>query len=812
MGLWRFIMRRRAERDLDDEIRFDLAEESRRLVERGEPADSARASAHRGFGNITRIKEETREAWGWAGAERLWQDLRFAFRTVRTNPGFSLAAVLTLAVGLGLCSFVFNTLDALILRPLPGAREPGRLVATQGPVAFAYFESYRDLSDVATAAAAYSGPVPFNLALENGDTAHTERISGHLVSLEYFSTLGAQPLLGRFFHPNLERRGGLPTAVVSERFWRTRLNADPNAIGRAVWINRQQATIVGVAGKDFHGLFPIAPADIFVPVTADPAVAPELAGNVLDDPASPVFRVFFRLAPGVKMRAAEAALDATTRQLDDAYGYRQPNGESVPRRVRLIRADGVAPYPTELRALVVVFFSAITALILTFTCANLAGLVLARASARRHELALRLALGIGRGRLVRQLVAESVLLAVAGGAGGLAATYAFIELLTRVVSASPLFRLAVQLTPDSRVAALTFLVSAATGVALGLLPALAITRTDLVAGLKAHPGAALGRYRRLGLRNLFVVYQVTAAMALVVIMGFMISGIQSGAGNPGFSSEGLSVFSLDPVRDGYSPAQAADVLAGLPERLTESNIVEAAALMDSRLFQQFALPDTTASIPAGGPGAGETIQRVAVHTVGPGFFATFGVPIQRGAEFSNRDVPAGPAVDAALPAVINHTAAELFGDTDPLGMVFRLDEKVLQVTGVVKYGLPPPFRVSPTPTVFLPLTVPDLQLPRPQGVAVVVRDGRTSTKRGGGCNASTRTSRCSMRARLEISWATCTPSSATRRPSTRWWGSLRSCSRPSGWPGSPLTPRCAVGRRSASAWRLARARRRSWAW
>ena len=190
------------------------------------------------------------------------------------------------------------------------------------------------------------------------------------------------------------------------------------------------------------------------------------------------------------------------------------------------------------------------------------------------------------------------------------------------------------------------------------------------------------------------------------------------------------MFSLDPVRDGYSPAQAADVLAGLPERLTESNIVEAAALMDSRLFQQFALPDTTASIPAGGPGAGETIQRVAVHTVGPGFFATLGVPIQRGAEFSNRDVPAGPAVDAALPAVINHTAAELFGDTNPLGMVFRLDEKVLQVTGVVKYGLPPPFRVSSTPTVFLPLTVPDLQLPRPQGVAVVVRGGPRPSAEG----------------------------------------------------------------------------------
>jgi cell division protein FtsX len=223
-------------------------------------------------------------------------------------------------------------------------------------------------------------------------------------------------------------------------------------------------------------------------------------------------------------------------------------------------------------------------------------------------------------------------------------------------------------------------------------------------------------------------------MALVVIMGFMISGIQSGAGNPGFSSEGLSVFSLDPVRDGYAPAQAAEVLAGLPERMTESNIVEAAALMDPRLFRQFVLPDTTASVPAGGSSAGETIHRVAVQTVGPGFFATLGVPIQRGAEFSNRNASAGAAVDAALPAVINHTAAELFGGTDPLGMVFRLEKKVLQVTGVVKYGLPPPFRVSPTPTVFLPLTLADLQLPSPQGVAVVVRargaDGVEQARRG----------------------------------------------------------------------------------
>ena len=735
MGLWRFFMRRRAERDLDDEIRFDLAEESRRLIECGESADSARASARRDFGSVVRIKEETREAWGWAGAERLVQDVRFAFRTVRTSPGSSLAAVLTLAVGLGLCSFLFNTLDALLLRPLPGAREPAQLVATQSPVAFAYFESYRSLSDVATATAAYNGPIPFNLALENGDAAHTERVAGHLVSLDYFSTLGTRPLLGRFFDPDLERRGGPPTAVVSERFWRTRLNADSLAIGRAVWINRQRATIVGVAEKGFQGLFPIAPADIFVPVTADPGVAPELAGNVLENPASRMFRVFLRLAPGVNITAAEAALDTKTRQLDETYGDRQPNQESVRRRAPLIRAGSVAPYPTEQRSLFVMFFSAMTALILTFTCANMAGFVLARAGARRHEVSLRLALGSGRARMVRQLLAESVLLAIAGGAGGLAATYGFVELLTRAVAASPLLRLAVQLTPDYRVAALTFLVSLAAGIALGLMPALAVTRTDLVSGLKGHPGASLAGYHRFGLRNLFMVYQITAAMALVVIMGFLVSGIQSGASrDAGFAAEGLSVLSLDPIRDGYSPDEAASILAGLPERLTEAGNIEAAALMDSRLFQQFVLPDRTASVPVGGPAAGETIQRVAVQTIGPGFFSTLGVVPQRGAEFSNRDFQSIATAPAAVPVVINHTAAELFNVTDPLGKIFRLEDTVVQVTGVVKYGLPPPFRVTSTPTVFLPLTAQDLRRARTQGVAVLLRtregEGLEQARRG----------------------------------------------------------------------------------
>ena len=288
--------------------------------------------------------------------------------------------------------------------------------------------------------------MPLNVAIDSGSAARPERTFGHLISLEYFSTLGANPFLGRFFDPDLERRGAAPTAVVSERFWRTRLNADFRAVGRALWINGERTTIVGVAGNGFHGLFPINPADIFIPVTADAAVAPELAEDVLDDPASRTFRVVLRLPSRTTMAAAEAAIDVRTRELDDQYGNRESARDGPPTRMRLTAAGSATQYPSELRSVVMVFMSTLTALILTFTCANLAGLVVARGHARSRELALRLALGASRVRLVRQLIAESVVVAIAGGAGGLALPYFFIELLTQTAASSPMLRLAVQLT------------------------------------------------------------------------------------------------------------------------------------------------------------------------------------------------------------------------------------------------------------------------------------------------------------------------------------------------------------------------------
>jgi predicted permease len=720
----RILRREQEERDLEDEIRFDLSEETRLRIERGESPESAQAAVRREFGSVAATKEETREVWGWAFLDRILQDLRFALRTLRKSPGFTFAAVLTLALGIGLCSFLFSTLNGLVLQPLPGAREPEQLVALQDPVSYSHFETYRE-SAIASDVAAFLGPVPFGVADGSAEGARPERIFGHLVSPEYFSTLGVEPTVGRLFDPATERRGAAPVVVVSERFWRTRLNADPQAAGRTLRINGQPATIVGVAQNDFLGVFPINPADIFVPATADAAVAPELAGGVLDNPSLRPFRVVFRLAPRIAITAAETALEAQARRIEEQIGKGDPNGEQRRRLARLIPAGGLGPFPRELPTLSIAFFGLLMALILSFTCANLAGLMLARSNARGREIAIRLSLGAGRLRLVRQLLTESTILAMLGGAAGLVASYGLLDLLIRSVAGSNPFPSPLQLTPDWRVTTLTFLVSAVAGAGFGLLPALASTRPDLVSALKKEPAAQSGRYRRFGLRNLFMVYQMASAMALVVMMGFMVGGIQQGANrDPGYDTTGLYLFSLDPARDGYAPDDAAALFANLPQRLERRGGATGVTLADPALFRLFSLTDTTISIPAAGEGSKDAVHRVSLSTIGPNLFATLRAPVLQGSEFDQTNLTSDPAPDTVLPAVINHAAAaELFGDANPLGRLVRQDQRVFQVAGVVRYGQPAPFQTEPAPAVFLPLTMKNLRQVPPQGITVAVRTG-----------------------------------------------------------------------------------------
>ena len=253
----------------------------------------------------------------------LRKDGAYAVRTLVKSRSFATVGVLSLALSIGVSALYFAQVNALVLRTLPGATDPDRLVATQAPVSFPDFERFREQRSVATRVAAFIGPVPFSVALEGAEDG-AQRVFGHIVSPEYFVTLGVAPVAGRLFQPDLEMPGSAPVVVVSERFWRTRMDADPNAVGRPLRVNGQSATIIGIGPKDFLGVYPINPADLFVPVTAGASMAPELGDDALGSDRES-FRVVLRLAGGETVAAAEAALDVATanpdqeaRGLDDA--------------------------------------------------------------------------------------------------------------------------------------------------------------------------------------------------------------------------------------------------------------------------------------------------------------------------------------------------------------------------------------------------------------------------------------------------------------------------------------------------------------
>jgi predicted permease len=715
--------RQRLDHEFDDELRDHLESLVEEYQATGMSYAEARRAAVLKLGHPQQLREANRDHRGMPLLEAVAQDLGFAFRTLRKSPGFTVVAVLTMALGIGLCSFLFSFMNGFVLRAAPGMRDPARLMALQAPVTYQYFESYRDGSRAASATAAFIGPAPFSVVVEGAGAAAPERIFGHLISPEYFSTLGVTPLLGRFFDPASEPPGGAAVVVVSERFWRIRLNSDPHAAGRTLRVNGRRATIVGVARKDFLGVLPATAADIFVPVTANAAVAPELAGDVLHNAASSVFKVVLRLAPKVTMAAAEAALDAQTRQLDEQSGKRNPNRDKQGRVVRLVMAGGIMPTTPELRAFVFVGWGLIIALILTFTCANLGGLILARGSARGREIAIRLSVGASRSRLIRQLLMESVVLAIVGGAAGLAGAYGILNRPIPGLRVSA-FPSGLVVTPDLWVALITFIISALAGATFGLMPALASTRPDLVTSLKEISPANGVRYRRFGLRNLFMAYQVAAAMLLVLMMGFAIIGMQRGANRsgPGFDTAGVYLFSVDPVRDGYSPGDSAALLASLPERLSRVSGVEGATLAESNAFS-FMPPQLSAVSVQADPGAKEAVHHVSLQKIGPGFFAALGLRVVRGAESGFRVLRSDSDTSAMLPVVINQSAAhQLFGSADPLGRLIRQGDKVFQVAGVAQYEKPAVFQREPVPAVFLTFTMKDLQRGGPLMV-VRVRKG-----------------------------------------------------------------------------------------
>ena len=638
------------------------------------------------------------------------QDIVYAMRTLAKSPGFAAVAVLSLAIGIGMCSVVLSECQS-IDGPPPGVRDPAALASFYWhDASYPYFERYRDQRQVVGNATAFLGLVPFAVAFTGEKSAHAERLYGHLVSPEYFTTLGVTPAAGRFFSPETEKPGMPAVVVISDRFWRRHLGADPLAVGRTLRLNGAPATIVGIGPKDFQGIWPANPAELFVPLTCAGSLAPELSGDPLHAPDREMFGVVFRLAAGVKLPAAEAALDAVTRNLDRENGIERDRDRKG-RVVRLVPAGTMMRMSPEQRSFIDTFDVVLWALVLSLVCANLAGLLLARSSQRRREIAIRLSVGASRPRLVRQLLTESVLLSFAGGLAGIGFAYWMGHAISSVPmpSATP-FEYNFQ--PSLRVLATTLAIALAAGIGFGLAPALSSVRTEIGVTLKQGGQAPLRGYRRFGLRNLFVVGQMAASVMLLLVTWFIVAGFLLNTHlDPGFETANLNLISVDPVRDGYSVEATASLLIGLPDELSRVSGVRAVSLADSVPFASMTAfqPKIRVSAPSSGPKGGQALHSVGRERIGAGYFATLGVPLLGGREFDRRDLQPqeapGTKSAPATPAILNQTAArELFGGEVPLGRRIREGELNYTVVGLTHDVRSGPTSTTTDPTIFLPLT------------------------------------------------------------------------------------------------------------
>ncbi len=612
----------------------------------------------------------------WA---ELRQDIRYGLRGLAASRGFTAVALLSLSLGICIATCAFSEMNGIALRSVPGVERPDELVALQAPASYSDYRRFREQRDLFSSTMAYAAPVPFAVSLGG----KTERTWGHLVSASYFSTLGVRPALGAFFHPSQEVNGQAPILVVSQRFWRERMGGDPSAIGRTLRINGQPVTVIGVAPKDFLGASPLLfPADLWMPASAARGIAPELADNALERRDVTMFFVVGRLAPGIAISGAEAELDTIARDLDRDRVDVDPRRRD--RRAPLVEGGKLFPLRKQDVPFFTSFLSIVAGLVMLIACANVANMMLARGAGRRKEMAVRLALGASRSRLIRQLLTESMVLAAAAGVAGYFASMWLMTLSSQVRMPFPM-PVAYDFRPDGHVLLLTIALCLFTGVVSGLAPALQATNTDLAPALKEGGNVFVRAHRRFSLRNVLIISQVACSLTLLVVLGLLSIGIQTTLTiEAGFNPRNLYLISLDPVRDGYSGARSEVFFDRLLDRVKALSSVTAATLTETVPVSMPGTGVTVSTVP-GGP---QATVRAIKHVAGTDYFDTTGLPILLGRGFREQD-----GADHATAVIVNETLARLLW-----GGKISVD-RLIEIRNGEMWGakiLPGPFDYRPT--------------------------------------------------------------------------------------------------------------------
>lgn len=664
-------------------------------------------------------------------ASELRGDLRYAWRALRKSPGFALVGVISMGLGIGLTTDVYSTKWAFLFRMLPGVANAEKLVLLQQPASYFYIDQFREEKSLFAGVAAMQTGVPFNVTFQGDVNGKPERVFGQIVSPDYFSVLGVQAQQGRVLSTAADHAGDAPVVVISDRFWRNRLNASPNAVGQALRLNGQPATIVGITPKDFNGALSANPSELFVPTTVPAALAPELANDVVHQRNAKEFLAMMCLAHGVGIDSAEAALDGITRRLD-AQDPSLPARIDKGRRVTLLPAGTRVPVPRQLRPILFGFFAALMSLVTVLACMNLANMLIARGANRRKELAIRLAVGASRFRIVRQMMSEGILLSLLGGVAGFVLAYG-LGLLNSHFTPPMVVPMESDLSLDWHAGVFAFALALVCGVGFSLAPALQATKADLTPALKEGSLLQLPGYRRFGLRNVLMVAQVAASLMLLLITGFLVLGISKASLiQTKFDPGSMLLMSVDPVRDGYTAEKSQAFFDELAERVKNVAGVRIMALAAQPPFTAQDEESARQFTSQGATDAGRLQQSVSAETIGAGYFAALSEPVLAGREFEERDQrsSAKESSSAPLPVLLNETAERrLFGRENALGKRLREDDRSYEVVGLVpdlKTGIGISQAVA-----YLPLRPRDFARPPAGGISILVRADAGADALGG---------------------------------------------------------------------------------
>ncbi|HEX6463418.1 MAG TPA: ABC transporter permease [Vicinamibacterales bacterium] len=657
--LWR---RSRIDQDVEQEIRSHLDWRIDELQASGLSRDAARRQARNEFGPVNLVRDDSRAAWQVRWLEDGAADLRYTLRTFRRSPGFVITAVLSLALGIGATSAIFTALDAVIWRPLPIADPDSFVLLSAVPAGFV-----ARLAETGV----FNGVIGMSadgLCFAYDDRA--ERIVAEAVSPTYFTMLGVRPFLGQGFSAPVQRGEWAPEAVLSYGFWKRRFGADPQVVGRAIRLNTMTFTIVGVSPPGFTGVTRGSDFELRVPLLPEGRKLPQMqliAPRALGAAA--------RLAPGVNQAQAEAAASAQLREF--LRTTERPEFRELGRRGVRVRPGArgsdemVQPFRATLYVLLI-----LAGTVLLIACTNVASLLLARATARERELAVRLSIGAGRLRLVRQMLVESMLLSLLGAVVALFVARWSSGVLPLFVPQGHI-RIVLDLAVNRRVLLFTLALSASTAFAFGLLPALHATRDDLASALKADSTGAAGAPHGTRLRRLLVMSQVSFSIVLLIATGQLVRTLfDLQPADYQADPSRVLLFTMKPQPEIYSPARKLVIAGDLLRRVSQLTGVQSAALAERG-------PLGSRNEPQMLQGGGRTID-AQTDWVSPGFFDTIGVPRLSGRDFTTDDRPGSPYV-----AIVSRSLARaLFDDENPIGRTVQLPNdrlhRVFTIVGVVR--------------------------------------------------------------------------------------------------------------------------------